>query len=98
MPFVDETEFKNQSHIHQYPPETITLIQRIRHSPPARNVKGGRGNVRARFPSHKMGVTIQSESRTVDQLHTVLDSWLIHGNEYRAVYEQAMKECGYSAY
>lgn len=67
MPFVDETEFKNWSHIHQYPPETITLIQRIRHSPPARNVKGGRGNVRARVPSHKMGVTIQSESRTVEK-------------------------------
>ena len=67
MSFADETKFKNWSHIHQYPPETITLIQRIRHSPPARNVKGGRGNVRARVPSYKMGVTIQSESRTVEK-------------------------------
>jgi len=67
MPFTDEAAFKNWSHNHQYPTETIALIRRIRNSPPARNVKGGRGNVRARVPSHKMGVIIQSESRTVEK-------------------------------
>jgi putative transposase len=43
------------------------LIQRIRMTQPSRNVTGGRGNVSARLPSHKMGVTIQSESRTAEK-------------------------------
>jgi putative transposase len=67
MPFKDETAFKNWSQNQQYSSKAIALIQRIRSSPPARNVRGGRGNVRARVPSYKMGVTIQSESRTVEK-------------------------------
>jgi putative transposase len=67
MPFKDETAFKDWSQKQEYSPETTTLINRIRNSPPSRNVSGGGGNVRARVPSRKMGVTIQSESRTVEK-------------------------------
>jgi putative transposase len=38
------------------------LIQQIRSSNPARLVQSGRGNVSGRYPSRKMGVTIQFES------------------------------------
>ena len=38
------------------------LIQQIRSSGPARLVQSGRGNVCGRYPSRKMGVTIQFES------------------------------------
>jgi putative transposase len=38
------------------------LIQQIRSSNPARIVQSGRGNVSGRYPSRKMGVTIQFES------------------------------------
>lgn len=38
------------------------VIQQIRSAPPARRVRSGRGNVSGRYPSRKMGVTIQFES------------------------------------
>ena len=38
------------------------VVQRIRSSGPARLVQSGRGNVSGRYPSRKMGVTIQFES------------------------------------
>src|SRR5690625_1065742 len=41
-------------------------IQRIRQSPPARRVGGGRNNVSGRYSSKKMGVTIQFESHKVE--------------------------------
>ncbi|MGG0720136.1 DDE-type integrase/transposase/recombinase [Robertmurraya massiliosenegalensis] len=41
-------------------------IQRIRNSPPARRVGGGRHNVSGKFSSRKMGVTIQFESHKVE--------------------------------
>jgi putative transposase len=40
-----------------------SLIQQIRSSNPTRLVQSGRGNVSGRYPSRKMGVTIQFESR-----------------------------------
>lgn len=43
--------------------EQATLI---RNSNPARRVQGRGNNVCARYPSHKMGRTIQAESRTVE--------------------------------
>lgn len=67
MTFVDEVAFRNWCQRNGYDIHTITLIERIRASSPSRNVTGGRGNVRARVPSHKMGVTIQSESRTAEK-------------------------------
>src|ERR671934_1396519 len=43
-----------------------SLIDRIRTSNPARRVGGGRRNVTGRYPSRKMGVTIQFESHRVE--------------------------------
>src|SRR5215475_14867635 len=48
------------------------LIRQIRSSQPARHVRSGCGNVSGRYPSRKMGVTIQFES---------------HRNELAAIYE-----------
>jgi putative transposase len=48
------------------PPHGRTLIDRIRASDPARRVGGGRSNVSGRYPSRKMGVTIQFESHRVE--------------------------------
>lgn len=42
------------------------LIQRIRNSEPSRSVGGGSKNVFGRYPSRKMGVTIQFESYKVE--------------------------------
>ena len=52
-------------------PQAEQVIQQIRSSPPARHVRSGRGNVSGRYPSRKMGVTIQFES---------------HRNELAAIY------------
>jgi len=65
--FKDETAFTVWCQKQHLPDITIALIQRIRQSPPSRLVRGGRGNVHARVPSQKMGVTIQSESRTAEK-------------------------------
>jgi putative transposase len=47
-------------------PETRSVIDQVRSSDPARRVGGGRGNVVGRYPSRKMGVTIQFESHRVE--------------------------------
>ena len=52
-------------------PQAERVIRQIRTSPPARHVRSGRGNVSGRYPSRKMGVTIQFES---------------HRNELAAIY------------
>ena len=49
----------------QFTPPTIR-IQNIRALDPSRLVGGGRGNVAGRYPSQKMGVTIQLESHKVE--------------------------------
>ena len=48
------------------PDHTRALIGRIRSSAPSRHVGGGRSNVSGRYPSRKMGVTIQFESHRVE--------------------------------
>jgi putative transposase len=45
---------------------TQSVISHIRSSDPARRVGGGRRNVTGRYPSRKMGVTIQFESHRVE--------------------------------
>lgn len=45
---------------------TIKLIERIRTSEPFRAVQSHRRNVKGKYPSHKMGRTIQFESQTVE--------------------------------
>jgi len=67
MKFKDEVTFAYWCKTLGYDDQTIQLIERIDTSPPSRNVAGGRGNVSARLPSYKMGVTIQSESRTAEK-------------------------------
>lgn len=47
-------------------PTAFEQIQAIRSSEPVRRVQGRASNVCARYPSHKMGRTIQAESRTVE--------------------------------
>ena len=42
------------------------VLAHIRSSPPSRRVGGGGKNVPVRYPSRKMGVIIQAESRTVE--------------------------------
>ena len=46
--------------------EARSVIDHVRSSDPARRVRGGRGNVSGRYPSKKMGVTIQFESHRVE--------------------------------
>jgi putative transposase len=46
--------------------EAQELITKIRSTPPTRRVGGGRENVSGRYPSRKMGVTIQFESHRVE--------------------------------
>jgi putative transposase len=48
------------------PTEAQTIIDHIRSSDPARRVGGGRRNVTGRYPSKKMGVSIQFESHRVE--------------------------------
>src|SRR6266571_4103822 len=52
--------------------EAQALIETIRSSPPSRRVRSVAGNVSVRYPSRKMGVTIQAES---------------HRNELAGIYE-----------
>jgi transposase InsO family protein len=52
-----------QNHI---PDKTRSLISAIRSSGPSRRVGGGSSNVCGRYPSKKMGVTIQFESHRVE--------------------------------
>lgn len=44
----------------------VALVRQIRTGPPARTVAGAGGYVTGRYPSRKMGRTIQYESRTVE--------------------------------
>ena len=46
--------------------EAQGVVAQIRRSDPARRVRGGRHNVSGRYPSRKMGVTIQFESHRVE--------------------------------
>ena len=46
--------------------EARSIVENIRTSGPSRLVGGGRANVAGRYPSRKMGVTIQFESHRVE--------------------------------
>jgi hypothetical protein len=48
------------------PEPTRSVIHHIRSSGPSRRVGGGSSNVCGRYPSKKMGVTIQFESHRVE--------------------------------
>src|SRR6266566_4588704 len=48
------------------PEQAQKVLTYIRSSPPSRRVGSGGKNVPVRYPSRKMGVVIQAESRTVE--------------------------------
>src|SRR5438105_8080069 len=48
------------------PADARAIIDCVRASDPARQVGGGRRNVTGRYPSRKMGMTIQFESHRVE--------------------------------
>jgi transposase InsO family protein len=58
--------------------EALSVVAHIRRSDPARRVGGGQANVTGRYPSRKMGVTIQFESHRVE-LPTVYE---LEHNDY----------------
>lgn len=66
--------------------EAQDLIAKIRSSAPARRVGGGRENVSGRYPSRKMGATIQFESHRVE-LAFVYE--MEHDPEVLEYYDQA---------
>ena len=50
----------------EFPDQTRSVISHIRSAGPSRRVGGGKSNVTGRYPSRKMGVTIQFESHRVE--------------------------------
>ncbi len=65
MKLTDE-EFSAWCQRNKMSPEAEIAIQRIRSSPPVRRVRGRASNVSGRYPSVKMGVSIQFESQHVE--------------------------------
>jgi putative transposase len=63
---MNSSEFELWCKKQNYSAQTIDLIAAIRSSPPSRRVQGGSKNVSGVYPSRKMGLTIQFESRTVE--------------------------------
>src|SRR5258707_12707059 len=61
-----DEEFRAWCQHNQIGMETQATIQRIRSSEPARRVRGGASNVSGRYPSVKMGFSIQFESQHVE--------------------------------
>jgi putative transposase len=59
-------EFHPWSHHLQFSKETDALITAIGSSPPVRRVRGRTNNVTGRYPSPKMGRSIQFESQHVE--------------------------------
>lgn len=59
-------EFHTWSQHLQFPSETEALIASIRSSPPVRRVSGRANNITGRYPSPKMGMSIQFESDRVE--------------------------------
>ncbi len=63
---LDPSQFQQWCQRLQLPPTTCDLITRLRTAPPARHVQSRAHNVSGRYPSRKMGATIQFESHTVE--------------------------------
>lgn len=61
-----DSEIRVWYHQQGLDPEAQQRIEFIRNNPPARPVQGGRKNISGRYPSKKMGVTIQFESHRVE--------------------------------
>lgn len=63
---MDSIEFEKWGNNISLTKEAMKEIQRVRQSPPARRVGGGKQNVSGRYSSRKMGVTVQFESHKVE--------------------------------
>lgn len=63
---LNNEEFKNWCILNKLPENTQKVIENIRNSPPSRHVGSTAKNVSGRYPSRKMGVTIQFESHKVE--------------------------------
>lgn len=63
---MDDEQFQKWLQTYGYSAAAAGIIQRIRGSGPSRRVQGGLSNVTGRFPSRKMGFTIQFESHQVE--------------------------------
>ncbi|UNP76225.1 DDE-type integrase/transposase/recombinase [Bacillus nitratireducens] len=61
-----EQEFQSWCILLDFTKETVSTIQKIRTSPPARSVRSSKKNVSGKYPSKKMGMSIQYESYTVE--------------------------------
>src|SRR5258708_24255268 len=61
-----DEEFHAWVRRNQIDPSTEAVLSRIRSSEPARRVRGGASNVSGRYPSVKMGRSIQFESQHVE--------------------------------
>src|SRR5271169_3387725 len=61
-----DEEFRAWCQHNHFSPETEATIQRIRSSQPARKVQSRASNVSGRYPSVKMGFSIQFESQHVE--------------------------------
>src|SRR5438876_9673398 len=61
-----DEEFHAWVRRNQIDPSTEALLSRIRSSPPSRRVRGRASNVSGRYPSVKMGCSIQFESQHVE--------------------------------
>ncbi len=67
MARLTDEEFRAWCQRNQIEPETAAYLQRIRAlTKPERKVRGGKSNVSGRYPSQKMGFTIQFESQHVE--------------------------------
>jgi hypothetical protein len=65
---LDQQQLKEWTRKLNLSEQAESIINQIRSSPPARRVGGGAGNVCGRYPSQKMGVTIQ--------LRAIVTNWL----------------------
>lgn len=66
MTRLTDEEFHTWCQRNNIEPETATYIQRLRIAPPERKVRGRASNVSGRYPSQKMGFSIQFESQHVE--------------------------------
>lgn len=61
-----EQEFQSWCVLLNFTKETVSTIQKIRTSPPSRSVRSSKKNLSGKYPSKKMGMSIQYESYTVE--------------------------------
>ena len=66
MARLTDEEFRVWCQSNQIEPQTEASIQRIRESEPSRKVQSRASNVSGRYPSVKMGCSIQFESQHVE--------------------------------